>query len=122
MSQSSSTFDFRIRLFSFQNFREDYCRFDMNLVENLEYVTNEAGCQEACRHVKGCNFFSYFKEEQVCKLQANQLDYRDCDLIHGTPTPSLQDCIEANELKWAPEGENKVTILKCFLSLRYDHM
>ena len=94
----------------------------MNLVENLEYVTNEAGCQEACRHVKGCNFFSYFKEEQVCKLQANQLDYRDCDLIHGTPTPSLQDCIEANELKWAPEGENKVTILKCFLSLRYDHM
>ena len=89
----------------------------MNLVENLEYVTNEAGCQEACRHVKGCNFFSYFKEEQVCKLQANQLDYRDCDLIHGTPTPSLQSCIEANELKWAPEGENKITILKYFLSL-----
>ena len=92
----------------------------MNLVENLQYVTNEDGCQEACRHVKGCNFFSYFKEEQVCKLQANQLDYRDCDLIHGTPTPSLQDCIEANELKWAPEGELS-HYSKMFSTMRITH-
>ena len=86
---------------SFQNFRESYCRYDMDLLDNLEGIHNSSICQEACRYRKKCNFFQYFEDDKICKLQNTHSDLRECDIIHGTPTPTLESCNYQKKIKWA---------------------
>jgi len=84
-----------------ENFRESYCRYDMDLLDNLEGIHNSSICQEACRYRKKCNFFQYFEDDKICKLQNTHSDLRECDIIHGTPTPTLESCNYQKKIKWA---------------------
>jgi len=84
-----------------ENFREAYCRYDMDLLDNLEGIHNTSVCQEACRYRQNCNFFQYFADDKVCKLQNTHADLRECDIIHGTPTPTLESCVYQKKVKWA---------------------
>lgn len=83
-----------------ENFREDYCRFDMDLLDNLEHVQNITHCQMACQHREHCNFFVYGKGDKVCKLQATNFDNRVCDIVHGTHDTDYQSCVGESKIKW----------------------
>jgi len=85
------------------NFREAYCRYDMDLLDNLEHIHNITICQEACRYRDHCNFFQYFEKENVCKLQNTHWELRVCDIIYGTPTPTLESCVFQKKIKWATD-------------------
>ena len=84
-----------------QNFREDYCRFDKDLLDNLEYVGNMTHCQEACQMHPECNFFTYHQDLEVCKLHKFDLATRVCDIIHGPASPSLQSCLDQKKILWS---------------------
>ena len=103
-----------ITLFTFcfiilsQNFRQDYCRFNMDLIEYLEDIDNMTHCQISCQNVPKCNFFTFLKDEQVCKLQGALFNFRICDIVHGTATPSYQSCIDDNTIPWLNYSGNWV--------------
>lgn len=82
------------------NFREDYCRFDMDLLDNLEHVLDITQCQMACQHRTHCNFFVYFQHDHVCKLQTTNFANRVCDIVHGTPDPDFQTCLDDSKVSW----------------------
>ena len=104
-------------MLSFQNFRESYCRYDMDLLDNLEGIHNSSICQEACRYRKKCNFFQYFEDDKICKLQNTHSDLRECDIIHGTPTPTLESCNYQKKIQWA----SGTCCLALFLMFRFAH-
>lgn len=83
------------------NFREAYCRFDMDLLDNLEHVQSLTLCQLACQHRSFCNFFVYFEDDLVCKLQTTNFANRICDIVHGTPEPAFQLCLDESKILWA---------------------
>ena len=84
-----------------QNFRQDYCRFEMDLLGHLEQIENQSYCQQACQNIPNCNFFTFLKDEKVCKLQEANFNTRVCDIVHGTPSPSFQSCLDGNKISWA---------------------
>ena len=91
--------------FFIQNFRQDYCRYDMDLIGNFEHIENATYCQVACQNIPRCNFFTYLNDTQVCKLQEANFNNRVCDIVHGTSSPSFQSCLDNNNLPWAnPSG------------------
>ena len=89
----------------FQNFREDYCRFEFGLLDNLDDIETVAECQSACQYIQGCNYFMYDQPSKTCKLNTNVTTSRTCDIVHGTPEPSLQTCIDDGKLDWASESD-----------------
>ena len=73
----------------------------MDLIGHLEQIENQTYCQLACQNIPNCNFFTFFKDENVCKLQEANFNTRVCDIVHGTPSPSFQSCLDANKISWA---------------------
>ena len=55
----------------------------------------------ACQTLLHCTFFVYLEEEQVCKLQNTNFANRICDIVHGTPEPNFQTCLDENKVLWA---------------------
>jgi len=90
-------------------FRQDYCRFDKDLLDNLEYVDNLTHCQEACQIHNLCNFFTYDQMESICKLHHVDLTNRVCDIIHGPPSPSFQSCLDDDMVPWAGMSDEDTT-------------
>jgi len=87
------------------NFREDYCRFEFGLLDNLDDIETVAECQSACQYIQGCNYFMYDQPSKTCKLNTNVTSSRVCDILHGTPEPDLQTCIDDGKLDWNSESE-----------------
>ena len=92
-------------LFLLQNFREDYCRFEFGLLDNLDDIETVAECQSACQYIQGCNYFMYDQPSKTCKLNTNVTSSRTCDIVHGTAEPDLQTCIDDGKLEWTSETE-----------------
>ena len=103
---------FQISFCILKHFRQDYCRFDKDLIENLEYIDNMTHCQTACQIHEDCNFFTFLKDEHVCKLHALDFDNRVCDIIHGLPTRTFQSCLDENKIPWANSSGNRVFLNK----------
>jgi len=81
------------------NFREDYCRFEFNLLENLENIGSLSDCQLGCQYIGNCTYFVYDNPTNTCKLNTLATNKPVCDIIHGTPEPEFNSCI--NDLDWA---------------------
>ena len=60
----------------------------------------------ACEYISNCSYFVYDKIEKVCKLNTDVSTSIICDMIHGTPEPDFQQCIDAGKLVWASGSEN----------------
>ena len=73
----------------------------MDLIEHLEDIENMTVCQIACQNVPRCNFFTFLKDKQVCKLQFANFNSRVCDIVHGTASPNFQSCLDSNKIPWA---------------------
>jgi len=85
------------------NFREDYCRFDFSLLENLDDIDSLSECQLACEYVSNCSYFLYDNPSKTCKLYTEESIQRTCDIIHGTPEPDINTCIEQGKISWAAQ-------------------
>ena len=72
----------------------------MDLLGHLDNVENTTSCQLGCQNLPNCNFFTFLKEEQSCKLQAANFDTRVCDIVHGTSSPSFESCLLGNKIPW----------------------
>merc|ERR1711996_108958 len=83
------------------NFREDYCRFEFSLLDNLESIQTIQDCQKACQYLTNCTFFIYDAPSKICKLNTDPLDKRICDIVHGSKEPSLQKCLDDEKIQWA---------------------
>ena len=83
----------------------------MNLIEHLEHIENMTYCQVACQHVPKCNFFTFLKDQQVCKLQFANFNTRVCDIVHGTANPSFQSCLDNNKIPWANISGSKIKFM-----------
>ena len=90
----------------FQNFRQDYCRFDFSLLENLEDIETLSECQEACEYISNCSYFVYDNPNKICKLNTMESSRRICDIIHGTPEPDFNACVNDGHLDWASTDNN----------------
>jgi len=86
------------------NFREDYCRFEFTLLDNLENIQTIGDCQTACSYLTNCTFFVYDKPSEICKVNTASIENRVCDIVHGTKVPSLQGCIDAGKIQWSNTG------------------
>jgi len=86
------------------NFREDYCRFDFSLLENLDDIDSLSECQLACEYVSNCSYFLYDNPSKTCKLYTEESIQRTCDIIHGTPEPDINTCIEEGKISWAAQA------------------
>ena len=84
----------------FQNFREDYCRFELTLLHNLEKIESLSGCQWACEHIQDCSYFVYDTEMNVCTLNYNGTQTRKCDIVHGPKEPRFEECTNNAALIW----------------------
>ena len=87
--------------FLLQYFRQDYCRYDKDTLDNLEHSYNIESCQWACQINPTCNFFTFSKDKNVCILHRMDVRQRVCDIIHGPPVPSLQSCLNDDAIPWA---------------------
>ena len=76
-------------VYLFQLFTEGYCRYEGDLLENLEDVSNLKICQLACVLKSECQYFVYDKSIPSCQLRA--APERTCDLLRGPPTPPYGD-------------------------------
>ena len=93
--------------FLFQYFRQDYCRYEKDMLDNLEHSRNIESCQWACQINPMCNYFTFSKDKNVCILHRMDVRHRKCDIIHGPPVPSLQSCLNDNAIPWASSsGDN----------------
>ena len=91
----------------FQWFRQTYCRYDDDLLDNLEHSQTISNCQKACQVNPLCNFFTFMKSEEVCVLHQVDLSRRACDLIHGPPSPGIQACLDEDKIPWARSSKGK---------------
>ena len=89
---------------NFQNFREDYCRFEFTLLDNLESIQTLEDCQTACSYLTNCTFFFYDKDAKICKVNTSSIENRVCDMVHGTKEPALKDCLDAGKVQWSNPG------------------
>ena len=76
----------------------------MDLIGHLEQIENTRDCQVACQNIPNCNFFTFHQGQEDCKLQVANFGTRVCDIVHGTPSPSFQTCLLANEIPWAKDS------------------
>ena len=58
----------------------------------------------ACEYVSNCNYFLYDNPTKTCKLYTNETSSRICDIIHGTPDPDFNTCIEEGIIPWASQA------------------
>jgi len=82
------------------NFREDYCRYDNSLIQNVEHIETLSECQDACKFTYNCTYFQFNKQEKSCKLNTDLASNRVCDIIHGTPEPNFQTCLDNGKVQW----------------------
>jgi len=88
------------------NFREDYCRFEFSLLENLEDIETLSECQLACEYINNCSYFVYDRPTKICKLNTMASNRPVCDIIHGTPEPDFNTCVNDGQLDWASNETN----------------
>jgi len=88
------------------NFREDYCRFEFSLLENLEDIATLSECQLACEYINNCSYFVYDSPTKICKLNTMASNRPVCDIIHGTPEPDFNTCVNDGQLDWASNETN----------------
>jgi len=93
------------------NFREDYCRFEFSLLENLEEIDSLSECQLACQYINNCSYFVYDSPSKICKSNT-QLSQKTCDIIHGTPQPDLNSCRSGGKIDWASNSGQPITTTK----------
>ena len=98
-------------MFPFQYFRQDYCRYEKDFLDNLEHSHNIETCQRACQINPSCNFFTFSKDEDVCILHQVDVKNRVCDIIHGPPSPDLQSCLDNGLVPWA-QSSSKFLVLQ----------
>merc|ERR1712038_843245 len=91
------------------NFREDYCRFEFSLLENLEDIETLSECQLACQYINNCSYFVYDAPTKICKLNTIASSRPICDIIHGTPEPDFNSCVNDGQLDWASNVNNPQT-------------
>jgi len=91
------------------NFREDYCRFEFSLLENLEDIETLSECQLACQYINNCSYFVYDAPTKICKLNTIASSRPICDIIHGTPEPNFNTCVNDGHLDWASNQNNPQT-------------
>ena len=61
----------------------------------------------ACQFINGCTYFQYDKQEKICKLHTDLVATRVCDMVHGTPEPDFQTCLDDGKVPWdADHGEH----------------
>ena len=98
--------------FLLQYFRQDYCRYDKDMLDNLEHSYNIESCQWACQINPMCNFFTFSKDKNVCILHRMDVRHRVCDIIHGPPVPSLQSCLNDDAIPWASNSGMVVNFIR----------
>ena len=81
----------------------------MDLIRHLEDIENTTDCQLACQNTPNCSFFTFLQDQKDCKLQVDSFGTRVCDIVHGTPSPSFQECLLANKIPWA-NGSGKAFV------------
>jgi len=91
------------------NFREDYCRFEFSLLENLEDIETLSECQLACQYINNCSYFVHDAPTKICKLNTIASSRPICDIIHGTPEPDFNTCVNDGNLDWASNENNPQT-------------
>jgi len=91
------------------NFREDYCRFEFSLLENLEDIETLSECQLACQYINNCSYFVYDAPTKICKLNTIASSRPICDIVHGTPEPDFNSCVNDGNLDWASNENNPQT-------------
>ena len=90
-----------LKLFRFQNFREDSCDYSGDILEHLELIKDTKTCQLACEHHDDCAVFVYDLESQFslnCMLLNS--GKRSCDVVRGTPQPDFEKCKEDGNIFW----------------------
>ena len=95
--------------FLLQYFRQDYCRYEKDMLDDLEHSYNIESCQWACQINPMCNFFTFSKDNNVCILHRMDVSHRKCDIIHGPPVPSLQSCLDEMAIPWASSSGKLLT-------------
>ena len=95
----------------YQFFRQDYCRYERDFLDNLEHSHDIDSCQWACQVNPMCNFFTFSKDKSVCMLHRVDIRTRVCDIIHGPPTPSIQSCLDNMAIPWAASSGNLFNLL-----------
>ena len=76
-------------------------------------------CQTACQIHEDCNFFTFLKDEHVCKLHALDFDNRVCDIIHGLPTRTFQSCLDENKIPRAHSVRCMHAVIGKFTNLHF---
>ena len=56
------------------------------------------------KFVNKCSYFVYDKPKKTCKLFTNESSKKICDIIHGTPEPDYNTCIESGYIPWASKA------------------
>ena len=100
-----------------QYFRQDYCRYERDFLDNLEHSHDIESCQWACQVNPECNFFTFSTDENVCMLHRVDVRTRVCDIIHGPPTPTLQSCLDNGEIPWAASSSKICYFYKTRLTI-----
>ena len=85
-----------------QNFRQGYCRFKFDLVEQLEEIMSLGDCQSACGYTNNCSYFLYDVQKRICSLSSVNGNMRNCDITIGTPSPDFQTCLNNGKIEWTP--------------------
>ena len=110
--------DYTIFLF-LQYFRQDYCRYERDFLDNLEHSHDIESCQWACQVNPECNFFTFSTDENVCMLHRVDVRTRVCDIIHGPPTPTLQSCLDDGAIPWAASSSKILLFLSKKLTITF---
>ena len=70
----------------------------------MDDIDSLSECQLACEYVSNCSYFLYDNPSKTCKLYTEESIQRTCDIIHGTPEPDINTCIEQGKISWAAQA------------------
>ena len=69
----------------------------------MDDIDSLSECQLACEYVSNCSYFLYDNPTKTCKLYTEESTKRICDIVHGTPEPDFNTCIERGNIPWASQ-------------------
>merc|ERR1711894_343953 len=55
-----------------------------------------------------CTYFQFNKQEKSRKLNTDLASDRVCDIIHGTPEPNFQTCLDNGKVRWYAEDAHSI--------------
>ena len=71
----------------------------------------------ACKFIDDCTYFLYDKNENVCKLHSDVVSGRICDIVHGTPEPSFQACVDNGTIPWGQSEGKSCNIIINYIGI-----